>query len=112
MQACPLGILAKDRHADFASELAIRLDQLVGAILVKAKIGTDAGREVGEAARDQRTIGAIGLHGLDQRLATRREGDPLGKELVDDGKIKALEQRDPFLEVLVRSRSRRAWRVR
>ena len=54
--------------------------------------------EQGEAAGDETGIAAIGPHGLDQRPATRREGDARGDDFVDDTDREVPKQGDAFAE--------------
>ncbi len=87
-----LGLLAENRFGDDAGELAVFLDQHVGAVFVETENGGDAAGEDGEAARDEGGVAAIGGHGVNQFLATGGERDALGYHLVDHGNGQALEE--------------------
>ncbi len=91
-----LRLLAEDGFGDDAGELAVFLDQHIGAVLVEAKDGGNASGEDGEAAGDEGGVAAVGSHGVDQFLAARRQRDPLGNHLVDDRDGQALEECDAF----------------
>ena len=83
LQALELGLLAEDRLGDGARQrVAVELEG-VGHRFVEADAPRDGVGEDGEAARDQRGIGAIGLHGLDQRAAAGRQRDAFAADFVD-----------------------------
>ena len=91
-QGVNLGLLAEDRFGDDAGELAIFLDQDVGAVFVEAEDGGDAAGEDGETAGDERGVATVCGHRVDQFLAAGGEGDALGDHVVHDVDGQALEQ--------------------
>ncbi len=66
--------------------------EAIGARLVEAESGRDPLGEKGEAAGNERGIGAIGAHGRDQGLRAGRESHALGQYGLDDRDRQAGEQ--------------------
>ena len=87
-----LGLLAENRFGDDAGELAVFLDQHVGAVFVETENRGDAAGEDGETAGNKGSIAAVRGHRVDEFLATRGERDALGDHLVNDGDGQALEE--------------------
>ena len=94
IEAVELGLLAEDRIGDGAGQhVAVEFER-VGHRFVEADALADPVGKEGEAARDQRGVGAIGLHGLHQSAAAGGEGDLLAADFFDAGAGQALQQFD------------------
>ena len=87
-----LGVLVDDGLGDRAGETVAIEFQNIRDRLVKADPPGEIIGEKGEAARDQRGVGAIGLHGLNQCAPTRSKGNRLAAHFLDDLAFQALEQ--------------------
>ncbi len=61
-QGREFGVASEDRLGDPADEKAVGDDEPVRAVLVEAQPGGDRAGELGEAARHDRGIGAVGAH--------------------------------------------------
>ena len=99
MQGGAFGVSIKDRFLGEAGEARAVIEQDIGAVQVKAKLGGGAGGEVGEAAGNQRGESAVGAHGGDQfARAGRKFGAPPGA--FEGGDVETLEQGDAFAQAL------------
>jgi hypothetical protein len=94
LQRLDLGFAAQHRQGDMAGQHAAIGQKRVGAVFVKAERGRDRAGEDGEAARDQRRIGALRAHGGDQLAPARHQGDAAVQHLVDGGFGQARQQGD------------------
>jgi len=93
-----LRLLAEDRLAHAAGEFARLHFENIGAVLMEADLLGDLLREQREAARDERRVGAVGAHGLDELAAAGRERDALGDHLVHHAFLKPFEQGDALAQ--------------
>ena len=65
---------------------------------MKADPLRDDGCEDGEPSRDKHGMRAMGPHRLHQGSPARRQGDFLGDDAMDRGKVEALEEGDTFAQ--------------
>ena len=96
-----LGILVDDGLGHRAGQpLAIEF-QHIGNRLVEADTPGEVIGKKGKSAGHQGRIGAIGLHRLHQRPATRRQGNRLAPDFFDLRTLQPLEQGDTGVERLL-----------
>ena len=98
VEPAQFGVLAEDRLRDGAGQhIALELQRVCQELIETDAPGEVLGKE-GEAARHQRGVCAVRLHGVDEGAAAGGKGDALATHRFDGGAAQALEQGDAQTE--------------
>lgn len=95
-----LGVLVNDGLGHRAAEHTAIEFEHIGDRLIKADPLAEIVGKNCKPARHQRGIGAIGLHGVNQRTATRRQSDRLAPHRFDGRALQPLEEGNACIERL------------